>query len=81
MKGSHLNNTSQGASTEKVNDFDNQILGQLVDFLKRHEMRSAGFDLVESGGKWLAFEYNIQPRIFSGTFTDEKSDFLSKTIK
>ncbi len=81
----HLNNTSSGASVEKV-ELD-EVPKEVVSLVKRaaavDKLSVAGVDLIEDkkSGKWMVLEVNISPQLITGEFADEKMKAYAEMIE
>lgn len=80
---SHLNNTSQGASAEKVDleELDGELLEQAVAAAKRMRRGFTGVDVVvnKDTGQHYFLEVNNQPEILS-VYIDEKLSALHEYV-
>jgi glutathione synthase/RimK-type ligase-like ATP-grasp enzyme len=81
----HLNNTSSGAKTEKV-DLET-ISKEVLSLAKRaaaiDRLSVAGVDLIEDkkSGKWMVLEVNISPQLITGEFAEEKIEAYAEMIE
>lgn len=81
----HLNNTSSGASVEKV-DLE-KMPKEVISLVKRaaavDRLSVAGVDLIEdkTSGKWMVLEVNMSPQLITGEFGDEKMQAYAKMIE
>lgn len=81
----HLNNTSSGASVEKI-ELD-EVLKEVISLVKRaaavDRLSVAGVDLIEDKetGEWMVLEVNISPQLITGEFADEKIEAYAKMIE
>lgn len=82
---SHLNNTSQGGSSElrELKDIPSKVQIQSLKAAKLLQRDIAGVDMVQdtSTGDWYCFEVNDGPQIATGTFTLEKQEAYAAFIK
>lgn len=72
--GSHLNNTSQGASAEKVSELPVKILEQADRIRRAFKMTVAGVDVLQdtSDKNYYFLEVNSQPQLATGAFIPDK---------
>lgn len=82
--GSHLNNTSLGATAQLV---DNVIPDRIVQgarkMMQRLGLTIAGVDIIKhkETGEYYFLEINSQPQIYNGTFVDEKAELFTRLIE
>lgn len=81
----HLNNTSQGGSSElhDLSEIPSKVQLDSLKALKAVKRDIAGVDMVcdSETGKWYCFEVNDGPQIATGAFTDEKQKAFAAFIK
>jgi glutathione synthase/RimK-type ligase-like ATP-grasp enzyme len=81
----HLNNTSTGATVEKVDleDIPQEVLSLVKRAAAVDRLSVAGVDLIEDrvNGKWMVLEVNISPQLISGEFSGEKTKAYSQMIE
>ncbi|MDL2362966.1 MAG: ATP-grasp domain-containing protein [Patescibacteria group bacterium] len=80
IDGSHLNNTSQGATASIIplDEFPAEVVRDARIFAKACEYEIAGVDVIfdKNTNKHYFLEINSQPQLASGVFLDEKSAML-----
>lgn len=89
VKGSHVNNTSQGGSSEMVlpADMPPEVRQDSLKSADLFGLKIAGVDFVKDSqtGVWYCLEVNTDPQIASGAFTEQKlaaySEFLKQAAK
>ncbi len=84
VKGSHLNNTSQGGSAKIVplETLPEKVRDDCVRAAKFYGRQIAGVDIVQSktNGKYYCFEVNRAPQIEHASFEKEKAALLAEYL-
>lgn len=81
----HLNNTSSGASVEKL-DLES-VPKEVISLAKRaaavDRLSVAGVDLIEDklSNSWYVLEVNMSPQLITGEFGSEKTEAYAKMIE
>ncbi len=82
IEGSHLNNTSAGASAKLVDakDVPAEVIKQAHDIARTTHYEITGVDAIISTdtGKHYFLEINSQPQLLTGAVTAEKQDLIGK---
>jgi glutathione synthase/RimK-type ligase-like ATP-grasp enzyme len=84
----HLNNTSQGASSEilEVSELPPDVIALCEETARNFKLEVAGLDVIKDidSGEWLIIEINQSPQIISGTAIDQKTskvlDYFSEIL-
>lgn len=87
VKGTHLNNTSQGGGSELVDSVPRHMVKAAHRLARLLQMQIAGVDVLQSkiDGKFYFLEINSQPQLVSGAFIKQKAEkiknFLDSSLK
>jgi glutathione synthase/RimK-type ligase-like ATP-grasp enzyme len=83
--GSHLNNTSQGGTAERVapSSLPPEVLGMSVRAAQFYGRQIAGVDMVRctADGRWYCFEVNRGPQIEHASFEREKAAMVAAYLR
>lgn len=81
----HLNNTSIGASVEKVDlgSMPKEVIALAKLAAAVDRLSVAGVDLIEDKrtGRWAVLEVNVSPQLITGEFAEEKTEAYAKMIE
>lgn len=81
VEGTHLNNTSQGASAELVDSLSDALLDYCRTIVGNFGLPLLGIDVIERGEKYYFLEANTQPQILRGAFIEAKKDFFKEVLQ
>jgi glutathione synthase/RimK-type ligase-like ATP-grasp enzyme len=85
VENTHLNNISQGASSELVplNELPAKLISDTVTIAQHFRRELCGIDFMKdtSTGEYVFLEINTTPQIVNGVYVEEKAKVMAKALE